>query len=183
MNRAISSSWTRCAFTTPHAKRTDTAIAAAVTINQSGRLRNHPSNSSVANTGQKKRRIIHPDFAVSRRSMSSTVYEVFEFIGEYPVTRHLKHRLGAIQISEARGDTPTLGCARHRRSSPRHLAVKWMAPSHQPIAVSAGNGDTVHVGCRTHPGRYEKRRSRTTPKPPLNCFNLVGLTAFEPATT
>jgi len=43
-----------------------------------------------------KRRIIHPDFAVSRRSMSSTVYEVFEFIGEYPVTRHLKHRLGAI---------------------------------------------------------------------------------------
>jgi hypothetical protein len=29
--------------------------------------------------------------------MSSTVYEVFEFIGEYPVTRHLiKHRLGAI---------------------------------------------------------------------------------------
>jgi len=83
-------------LTTPHAKRTDTAIAAAVTINQSGRLRNHPSNSSVANTGQKKRRIIHRDFAVSRRSMSSTVYEVFEFIGEYPVTRHLKHRLGAI---------------------------------------------------------------------------------------
>jgi hypothetical protein len=28
--------------------------------------------------------------------MSSTVYEVFEFIGEYQVTRHLKHRLGAI---------------------------------------------------------------------------------------
>ena len=77
-----------------------------------------------------------------------------------------------------------LSCARHRRSSCTESPGGEMdGPSRQPIALSAGNGGTVYAGCRTHPGRYEKRRSRTAPKPPLNCFNLVRLTGFEPATT
>ena len=90
LNRAISSSWARCALTTPHAKRTDKAIAAAVTIHQSGRSRNHPSNSSVANSGQKKRRIIHSRFRCFAPVYEFTDYELFEFMGEYPASRYLK---------------------------------------------------------------------------------------------
>jgi hypothetical protein len=97
------------------------------------------------------------------------------------------------QISEARGDTPTLELCPPSALWSAPPGGEMDGPSRQPIAVSAGNGGIVYAGCRTHPGRYEKGRSRTTPKPPLNCFNLVGLTmvgltmvgltGFEPATT